>query len=266
MKPLKVKKLIEYFDQFDCFSIAVSGGIDSMLMAYIANRYSQAKVKTVHAYSPAVPEAAFERVKQHALQYKWDLHIINAREFDDPNYINNPVNRCYFCKSNLYARISESSAGLVFSGTNLDDLEDYRPGLEAAKEQKVLHPYVEVGIDKADIYAIAQHFALQQLQVLPAQPCLASRVETGIKINADDLGFINKMEEKTRTILPNLKNVRCRITHLGTFLEIDNLPENSIFQRLSSNLSGMCQQEGRIFSGIRTYQKGSAFINGVTHV
>ena len=261
----QVKKLVEYFDQFEGVSIAVSGGIDSMLLAYIGNRFSKAKVKTVHAYSPAVPEAAFERVKEHAQRYQWDLFIINAREFDDPNYINNPVNRCYFCKSNLYTRISEHSEGVVFSGTNLDDLDDYRPGLEAAKEQDVKHPYVQVAINKACIYAIAKHFGLTQLHVLPAQPCLASRVETGIKINADDLGFINKVEEKTRTFLPDLKNIRCRITHQGTFLEIDRLPETNLFERLSNNLSNMCEQEGRIFSGIRAYQKGSAFINGVTH-
>jgi uncharacterized protein len=264
-QPLQVKKLVEYFDQFEHFSIAVSGGIDSMLLAYIANRFSKAEVKTVHAYSPAVPEAAFERVKEHAHSHQWDLHVINAREFDDPNYINNPVNRCYFCKSNLYSRISEHSEGVVFSGTNLDDLDDYRPGLEAAKEQQVQHPYVEVGIDKASIYALAKYYGLSQLHVLPAQPCLASRVETGIKINADDLGFINRIEEKTRTILPNLRNVRCRITHQGTFLEIDKLPDNSLVQNLSNDLSGLCEQEGRIFSGIRTYQKGSAFINGVVH-
>lgn len=262
---VKVKNLIEYFNQFESFSIAVSGGIDSMLLAYLANRFSKAEVKTVHAYSPAVPEAAFERVKEHAVLYHWDLHIINAREFDDPNYINNPVNRCYFCKSNLYSRISEKSDGVVFSGTNLNDLDDYRPGLEAAKEQNVKHPYVEVGIDKTTIYALAKHYGLSQLHVLPAQPCLASRVETGIKIDAGDLGFINKVEEKTRKILPELKNVRCRITHQGTFLEIDRLPENILFQHLSNNLSSMCEQEGRIFSGIRTYQKGSAFINGVAH-
>ncbi|WP_339723090.1 hypothetical protein [uncultured Paraglaciecola sp.] len=265
MTSIKVKELVAYFNQFERFSIAVSGGIDSMLLAYIANRFSKAKVKTVHAFSPAVPEAALERVKEHAKRYQWDLQIINAREFDDPNYINNPVNRCYFCKSNLYTRISEHSQGVVFSGTNLDDLADYRPGLEAAKEQNVKHPYVQVGIDKTTIYAIAKHYGLNQLHVLPAQPCLASRVETGIKINADDLGFINQMEEKTRQLLPEMKNIRCRITHQGTFLEIDVLPENTLFRGLSNTLSSLCEQEGRIFSGIRTYQKGSAFINGVAH-
>lgn len=265
MNSEKVEKLVEYFNQFESFSIAVSGGIDSMLLAYIANRFSNAEVKTVHAFSPAVPEAAFERVKEHAHLYQWDLHVINAREFDDPNYLDNPVNRCYFCKSNLYTRVSEHSAGTVFSGTNIDDLSDYRPGLKAAKEQNVKHPYVEVGIDKATIYAIAKSYGLSQLHALPAQPCLASRVETGIKINADDLGFINRVEEKTRKVLPNLKNIRCRITHQGTYLEVDKLPEDSIFKSLSNKLTTMCAQEGRIFSGVRHYQKGSAFINGVAH-
>ncbi|MEP1448307.1 MAG: hypothetical protein ABJK37_19550 [Paraglaciecola sp.] len=266
MTPSNVKKLVAYFNQFERFSIAVSGGIDSMILAYIANRFSKAKVKVVHAFSPAVPEAALQRVKAHAKRYQWDVQIVNAREFADPNYINNPLNRCYFCKSNLYTRIAECSQGVIFSGTNLDDLSDYRPGLEAAKEQNVKHPYVEVGIDKVGIYEIADHFGLAELHALPAQPCLASRVETGIKINAGDLGFINKIEEKTRLLLPKQKNIRCRITLKGAFLEVDKLPESRLFDELSNVLGQMCEQEGHIFSGIRTYQKGSAFINGVAHV
>ena len=78
---VKIKKLIDYCNQFECFSIAVSGGIDSMLLAYIANRFSDAKVKTVHAFSPAVPETAFERVKEHAQRHQWDLFIIFQEVF-----------------------------------------------------------------------------------------------------------------------------------------------------------------------------------------
>lgn len=262
---LKVEKLTTYFDQFEQFSIAVSGGIDSMLLAYLAHRFSKAKVKAVHAFSPAVPEAAFERVKEYAQLYQWNLEVIDAGEFDDENYLNNPVNRCYFCKSNLYTRVSERSKGIVFSGTNLDDLDDYRPGLKAAEEQHVKHPYVEAAITKSDIYAIAKLYGLADLHALPAQPCLSSRVETGIKINADDLGFINQVEESTRKVLPNVKNVRCRITQQGTYLEIDTMPDSDIVKGLSTSLASLCAKDGRIFSGIRTYQKGSAFINGVTH-
>ncbi|MEP1383490.1 MAG: hypothetical protein ABJK64_06810 [Paraglaciecola sp.] len=262
---LKVDKLTAYFDQFEHFSIAVSGGIDSMLLAYLANRFAKAKVKSVHAFSPAVPEAAYQRVKHYGQLYDWDLEVINAGEFDDDNYLNNPVNRCYYCKSNLYTRIAERSQGMVFSGTNIDDLDDYRPGLKAAEEQEVKHPYVAANINKSDIYNIAKFYGLSDLHALPAQPCLASRVETGIKIDADDLGFINQVEESTRHALPNVKNVRCRITQQGTYLEIDTMPESEVVERLSTNLAALCAKDGRIFSGIRTYQKGSAFINGVTH-
>lgn len=261
----KIEQLIAYFNQFEQFSIAVSGGVDSMLLAYVAHQFSTAQVTMVHANSPAVPESALQRVKAHAERYQWQLKIINAREFNDENYLNNPVNRCYFCKSNLYTRVAEHSPGIIFSGTNLDDLGDIRPGLAAAKEQNVKHPYVEVGISKADIYAMASFYQLEQLQSLPAQPCLASRVETGIKINADDMAFIDYVEEKVRQVLPKLKNVRCRISHQGISVELDNLPEAKLFAHLSDRLTRYCAKQGRVFSGMKLYQKGSAFLNGVSH-
>ena len=236
-----------------------------MLLAFIAHRFSATDVNVVHAYSPAVPESALERVKAYAKHHQWNLQVINAKEFDDDNYINNPVNRCYFCKSNLYTRVAESNPGIIFSGTNLDDLGDYRPGLIAAKELDVRHPYVEIGIAKKDIYEIAKFYGLKQLHALPPQPCLASRVETGIKITADDMGFIDEVEEKVRQVLPKLKNVRCRISHQGISVELDNLPEEKTFAHLSECLSRYCANQGRIFSGMKLYQKGSAFLNGVSH-
>ncbi len=265
MNSNKVNDLVSLFDQFEYFSIAVSGGIDSMLLAYIANRFSSSQVKIVHAYSPAVPEKALNRLKDHAVTYHWDLAIINANEFDDENYLNNPVNRCYYCKRNLYERVAEHSQGIIFSGTNMDDLGDVRPGLEAAKEQAVLHPYVEVGINKEEIYAIAEFYDLTQLHALSAQPCLASRVETGIKINADDMKFIDYIEEKVRHFLPSYRNIRCRVSHQGIFVELDQLPEKDIFDSLSQRISTYCAEQRRIFSGLKVYQKGSAFLNGVTH-
>lgn len=265
MTMIKVDKLITFFDQYENISIAVSGGIDSMLLAYIANRFSCAQVKIVHAYSPAVPEEALTRVKQYALKYSWDLSIIDAKEFDDANYINNPINRCYYCKSNLYTRVAEQSKGITFSGTNLDDLGDIRPGLKAATEQSVIHPYVEVGINKTDIYSIAKLYGLDQLYSLPAQPCLASRVETGITIKPSDMQFIDTVENKVRDLLPSYKNIRCRVSHQGILVELDKLPEQAMFENLSARLHEYCAVQGRVFSGMKVYQKGSAFLNGVTH-
>lgn len=265
MKLEKLNKLITYLTQFEQFSIAVSGGIDSMLLAYIANRFSKGQVKIVHAYSPAVPEDALVRVKEYAQTYDWDLVIIDAKEFDDANYINNPINRCYFCKSNLYTRVAEHSVSPIFSGTNVDDLGDVRPGLAAAKEQSVLHPYVEVGINKTDIYQLAKYYGLDQLHALPAQPCLASRVETGIKINTTDMQFIDTVEGKVRQVFPTFKNVRCRVSHQGIVVELDEISKSPTFDSLSESLTHYCAEQGRVFAGIKIYQKGSAFLNGVTH-
>lgn len=265
MNQTKVNQLIKFLNQFDHCSIAVSGGIDSMLLAYIANRFSTANVKIVHAYSPAVPHAALERVKDHAQIYHWDLAIIDAKEFNDENYLKNPVNRCYYCKSNLYARVAEHSKGIIFSGTNLDDLGDVRPGLVAAKEQAVMHPYVEVGINKSEIYQMAAFYGLTEIHALPAQPCLASRVETGITIKSKDMKFIDNVEGKVRQFLPSFKNIRCRISHQGIFVELDAMPEKTSLDLLSITLRDYCAEQGRIFSGLKVYQKGSAFLNGLIH-
>ncbi|WP_111979220.1 hypothetical protein [Algibacillus agarilyticus] len=261
----KVEQLIAFFEQYSGFSIAVSGGIDSLLLAYLANRYSQANVQVLHAYSPAVPEAAMKRVKAHARQYGWQLKVVDAQEFNDPDYLKNPANRCFFCKSNLYQRISEHAPGPIFSGTNIDDLADYRPGLEAAKKQHVVHPYVEVGITKAEIYQIAKREGLSEIESLPAQPCLASRVETGISIKPEDLAFIDEVEVKTQNLLPNIPVIRCRITRQGVYLELNQLPESQLLTRLSQYLTDFCGSKGRMFSGVKLYQKGSAFLNGVKH-
>lgn len=265
MAHTKVKELVNYLNSFESCSIAVSGGVDSMLLAFIATRFSTTRVKVVHAHSPAVPQQALVRIQEHASQFDWDLLIINANEFNDPNYIDNPVNRCYFCKSNLYENIRKVSKGIIFSGTNLDDLDDFRPGLKAAEEKMVRHPYVEAGIDKEMIYTLAKHYELTKLSCLPAQPCLSSRVETGIKITPSDLYLINRVEESTRYMYPNLDNVRCRITHQGAYLELDEIPENNLLAKLSHNAAVICSENGKIFSGVRPYSKGSAFIHGASH-
>ncbi|MDU0355376.1 hypothetical protein RS130_17000 [Paraglaciecola aquimarina] len=139
------------------------------------------------------------------------------------------------------------------------------PGLTAAKEQNVLHPYVEVGIGKKDIYAFAKYYGLTQLHALPAQPCLASRVETGIKINSADMQFIDSVESKVRLVLPTFKNIRCRVSHQGIVVELDTMPENEVFVSLSESLTHYCADQGRVFSGMKVYKKGSAFLNGLTH-
>ncbi len=135
------------------WTFAVSGGVDSMTLATLAHRRLDTVPRMVHATSPAVPSEARRRVERHASAEGWALEVIDAGEFADADYRANPVNRCYFCKSRLYgsidAVIRAAGGGLVASGTNRDDLGDFRPGLRAAEEKGVRHPFVEAGIGKA---------------------------------------------------------------------------------------------------------------------
>lgn len=240
-------------------AVAVSGGVDSMTLAHVAARAIDATM--VHAVSPAVPAQATHRVRDHARREGWRLTETDAGEFADPRYVANPLDRCYFCKSNLYDRIAGLTERTIASGANLDDLGDFRPGLVAARERRVVHPLVEAGIDKATVRAIAGLLGLGDLSELPAQPCLASRIETGIAISADDLAFVGEIENAVRRLAPRMENVRCRIMRDGVVVEIDD-PAGSLVAAIESHARQAVAQAGRRFAGVRPYRRGSAFVAG----
>ncbi len=250
-------RLVAALDRHDALAVAVSGGVDSMTLAFVAHRFSRAWVSMVHAVSPAVPARATQRVRDYAAREGWDLRIMGAGEFDDPRYRANPVNRCYFCKTNLYDRIRGLAEGAIASGANLDDLGDYRPGLKAAAERAVVHPFIEAQIEKAQVRLIARHHGLGDLAELPAQPCLSSRVETGIAIDASDLAFIDHAENHLAGILPQGATIRCRITHQGVVIELGDEANGEAARAIAAQL---CAQAGRSFAGLRSYRRGSAFI------
>jgi len=251
--------LVEVLDRHPRLAIAVSGGVDSMTLAHVAHRHSRTQARMVHATSPAVPAAARGRVEAHAARHGWALTVLDAGELADARYRANPVDRCYFCKSNLYDRIREHTADTIASGTNTDDLSDFRPGLKAAAEHGVVHPYIEAGLDKAAVYAIAASLGLADLERLPAQPCLASRVETGIAIDAADLEFIDAVESRLAAQLPQGVVIRCRVTHAGVAIE---LGEDSTEAREVADAIGRsaCAEAGRAFVGVRDYARGAAFL------
>jgi uncharacterized protein len=231
-----------------------------MTLAHVAHRYAKARPTMYHATGPAVPAAAGARVRAYAQQYGWALVVLDAGEFSDARYRANPVDRCYYCKSNLYARIREQTADPIASGTNCDDLSDFRPGLRAAAEAGVFHPYVEAGIDKSGIYSLAAGLGLSDLAQLPAQPCLASRVETGIAIAADDLAFIDVVERGLADALGQESVLRCRVTHAGVVIELGDA-RNPAKTALAGEIGeAACHAHGRTFVGVRPYRQGSAFV------
>lgn len=195
--------------------IACSGGIDSMTLATVAHELAPATTVIAHAVTAAVPTEATSRVMRFSADRNWNLELVESGEFDDERYLSNPVDRCYYCKTNLYQALEPvvahmaSHEAVVLSGANLDDLSDYRPGLIAADEHGVRHPFVEAEVTKAEIRAIARELDLD-IAELPASPCLASRLYTGTRVDAGKLRAI-ELGEATLHALTGVDVVRCRI-------------------------------------------------------
>jgi uncharacterized protein len=246
-------------DRHDALAIAVSGGVDSMTLASFAHRRGRSGITVIHAVSPAVPPSATARVKARAAREGWDLIVTGTGEFEDARYRDNPANRCYFCKTNLYDRIRDLTPHAIASGANLDDLGDYRPGLLAAAERQVVHPFIESGIGKATIRALARALGLDDVAELPAQPCLASRVETGIAIDADDLAFVDMVETRLAALVPGGADLRCRITHQGVMIETGAAPD---LPGLTAEAAALCATHSRVFAGVRPYIRGAMFVRG----
>ena len=258
------KKLETILAEMAPLAIAVSGGVDSMTLAVVAHRLLGHEARMLHAVSPAVPEEASDRVRTYAAREGWRLDQIDAREFADADYLANPHDRCFYCKTNLYSRMAELVDCTLASGTNQDDLGDYRPGLRAAANHQVRHPYVEAGIDKAGVRCLAQTLALPDLAELPASPCLSSRIETGITIDADVLGAVHRAEQLMRRELA-ARITRCRVRRDAVVMELDSASIDTLE-------SGDAQQLGRRIGELlaaagvehpvsfQPYRMGSAFL------
>lgn len=242
-------------------AVALSGGVDSMTLAFVAHDELGLDVTMFHAASAAVPEAATRRVQDYAARHGWQLQIIDAGEFTDDRYLANPANRCFFCKTDLYGTLAESTGAQLLSGTNLDDLGDWRPGLKAAETHRVRHPFVEAGIAKTDIRSIAAGHGLHDLAELPAAPCLSSRVETGLTIIPRTLRGIDEVESfLQRELTPAA--VRCRVRHAGIVIELDRV----CLQRLpDADRPALAARIQDVFGDERPvefaeYVRGSAFL------
>jgi uncharacterized protein len=245
-------------------AVAVSGGVDSVSLAAAIHEITR-DVLVMHAVSPAVPAEATDRVRETARRRGWNLQVLEAGEFEDPDYRANPVNRCFHCKSNLYRAIRALTERPILSGANLDDLGEYRPGLEAARLFGVRHPYVEAGIAKAGVRDLARELGLHGIADLPASPCLSSRVETGIRIEAATLGFIHGVERMLAADLRPL-TVRCRIRAAAIAVELDQetllaLSAEEI-RRIETSVRARAGCPEELPVRVEPYRNGSAFLVG----
>lgn len=262
-----VQDLDDWFKHGMSCVVACSGGIDSLLLATVAHRVPGSRVHVVHATSPAVPPDATSRVRANAVREGWQLEVISSGEFEDELYLSNPLNRCFHCKSHLYgllesiALASESEA-CVISGANKDDLGEYRPGLMAAAQHGVRHPYIELGFDKQAIRAMARHLGLDYAD-LPASPCLASRLYTGTRVTPERLRFVNRAEKLVRQ-LTGCVVVRCRIDGITVKIEVPDQDRHRIDDAVTAAVRGLVDLDlpevGMVMLDPRAYAPGRAFV------
>jgi uncharacterized protein len=230
-------------------AVAVSGGVDSLTLAAVAHHVLGEKASMFHAVSSAVPTEATDRTREIAGREGWALSVFDAGEFGSSDYMSNPVNRCFYCKTSLYGAIRPRTMAQVVSGTNLDDLGEYRPGLIAAREHGVRHPFVEAHIDKQGVRAISRYLGLGDVAELPASPCLSSRIETGIAIDPVMLACVHESERLVgRELTP--KTVRCRVRAGGVVIELDK-----------ESLELFEQAEFAFVVKFAPYRVGSAFLH-----
>ncbi|XFA72634.1 ATP-dependent sacrificial sulfur transferase LarE [Thermosynechococcaceae cyanobacterium Okahandja] len=193
----KLTALRSLIAEFDQALIAYSGGIDSTLVAKVAQDVLGDRAVAVTAVSPSLFPADLEDARIQAAAIGIRHELIETHELENPNYATNPVNRCYFCKSELHDRLrhlaEEWGYDYIVDGVNADDLQDYRPGIAAAKERGVRSPLAEVGISKLEVREIAKSLGLPWWNK-PAQPCLSSRFPYGEAITLEKLQRVGQAE------------------------------------------------------------------------
>jgi pyridinium-3,5-biscarboxylic acid mononucleotide sulfurtransferase len=211
MREQKLEQLKNLLQEMEQALIAYSGGVDSTLVAKVAYDVLGDRALAITAVSPSLlPEELIEAQTQ-AAEIGIKHELVETKEMDNPDYTSNPINRCYFCKSELHDTLKplalKRGYPYVIDGINADDLTDYRPGIQAAKERGARSPLAEVGISKAEVRAISRSLGLSWWDK-PAQPCLSSRFPYGESITVTKLQRVGRAEIYLRQL--GYQNLRVR--------------------------------------------------------
>jgi uncharacterized protein len=219
----KEERLRGIFHELESVIVAYSGGVDSSYVAYIANAELGPRAVCITGQSASLP--AFQSAEIDSVVKKFGFHheVIQTDEIENPAYQANNPNRCFFCKDELYSKLESlaQSRGIQHSvdGSTTDDLDDFRPGRQAAKQHAVRSPLIEVGLNKNEVRELSRRATLPTWDK-PASPCLSSRIAYGTTVTIERLSKVDRGEE----ILREFGFREFRVRHHDTLVRLEIAP------------------------------------------
>lgn len=195
----RYEELKSHLAEYKKVIVAFSGGIDSyFVLKAAADSIGKENVLAITAVSPSLKQSEKNETNKLAALINARHEIIFTDELNDPNYFNNPANRCFFCKDELYTKLdnlkNELGYEVILDGTNYDDMSDYRPGYKASRNHEILSPLVDLKFTKDEIRNISKSLGLE-IWNKPSSPCLSSRIPYGQKVTVEKLSLIEQAEE-----------------------------------------------------------------------
>jgi pyridinium-3,5-biscarboxylic acid mononucleotide sulfurtransferase len=220
---LKEQKLRELFRALGSVIVAYSGGVDSSYVAYVANEELGERAICITGESASLPSQQQTEIERAVNQFGLHHEVIQTEELENPSYRANNADRCYFCKDELYGKLEAiaSSRGIecIVDGSTTDDLDDFRPGRQAAKQHAVRSPLIEVGMSKGEVREMSRRAGLPTWDK-PASPCLSSRIAYGTAVTIERLSKVDRGEE----ILREFGFREFRVRHHDTLVRLEIAP------------------------------------------